>query len=116
MNQLRATKSEAEVRNMRKAGRFSGNTFTDLMSMKTKSESDVATILEYRLRMQGCDRSAYVPVIAGGEVCCQRRSCVLDVAKFNQNALCIHYVRNDDVLRYVLFVRSGVFYLKSRKF
>lgn len=71
MNQLRAIKSDAEVRNMRKAGQYSGNAFTDLMSMKAISESDVATVLEYRLRMQGCDRSAYVPVIAGGEVCCQ---------------------------------------------
>ena len=82
MNQLRAIKSEAEVRNMRKAGRYSGNAFTDLMSIRATSESDAATILEYRFRMQGCDRSAYVPVIAGGEVYFQRESCALNVAKF----------------------------------
>ena len=45
-------------------------------------EKDLTSFLEYRFKAGGCDTSAYVPVVAGGV-----------------NALSIHYVRNDDVLR-----------------
>lgn len=81
MNQLRVVKSKAEVRNMREAGKLSGNSFTDLMSIEIPSERDVATFLENSFRSHGGDRSAYVPVVAGGEVCCQRKRCALNHTK-----------------------------------
>ncbi|KAJ9640374.1 aminopeptidase [Coniosporium tulheliwenetii] len=59
MNNLRVTKSEAEIRNMRKAGQASGRAFTEAM------------------RQSWTKRKTF----AGAE-----------------NALSIHYVRNDDVL------------------
>ena len=68
MNQLRVVKSQSEVRLMRKAGQSSGNAYTDLMKATPSSEPDVATFLENRFKTWGCDRSAYVPVVAGGEV------------------------------------------------
>ena len=46
------------------------------------AEADLAAFLEYRLRRNGCEWNAFEPVIARGK-----------------NALSIHYVRNDDVLR-----------------
>jgi len=81
MNDLRLFKSEGEIRNMRKAGQASGRAFTEAMRNNFKLEKDLWAFLEYRFKTQGSDRSAYVPVVAGGK-----------------NALSIHYVRNDDVL------------------
>lgn len=45
------------------------------------TEKDLNAFLEYSFKTNGCDTSAYVPVVAGGK-----------------NASQIHYVRNDDVL------------------
>ena len=70
MNRLRVAKSKAEVRLMRKAGQSSANAFTDLMKIMPSSEPEVATFLENSFRKWGCDRSAYVPVVANGEVGC----------------------------------------------
>ncbi|MCJ1234257.1 hypothetical protein MMC14_002216 [Varicellaria rhodocarpa] len=82
INDIRAFKSDAEIQNMRKAGQESGRAFTDAMGSSWMREKDLGAYLEYRFRYRGCDTSAYVPVIAGG-----------------QNALSIHNIRNDDVLR-----------------
>ncbi|MCJ1419499.1 hypothetical protein MMC32_005854 [Xylographa parallela] len=82
INEIRAFKSDAEVSNMRKAGQDSGRAFTDAMRQEWTREKDLGNYLEYEFRRHGCDGSAYVPVIAGGE-----------------HALSIHYVRNDDILR-----------------
>ncbi|KAF2149521.1 xaa-pro dipeptidase app [Myriangium duriaei CBS 260.36] len=81
MNQLRLTKSAAEVANMRKAGKLSGRSFTDAMRKSYKLEKDLWTDLGYGFRSRGLDGEAYVPVVAGGT-----------------NGLSIHYVRNDDAL------------------
>ncbi|KAJ9667376.1 aminopeptidase [Coniosporium apollinis] len=81
MNNLRVTKSEAEIRNMRKAGQASGRAFTEAMRQSWTKEKDLWAFLDYRFKAHGCDSWAYVPVVAGAE-----------------NALSIHYVRNDDVL------------------
>ena len=78
MNQLRSVKSEAEIANMRKAGRASGRGFTEAMRQPWETELDLEGFLEYQFKKNGCEASAYVPVIAGGD-----------------NANQIHYVRND---------------------
>ncbi|MCJ1291285.1 hypothetical protein MMC34_002828 [Xylographa carneopallida] len=82
INEIRAFKSDAELSNMRKAGQASGRAFTDAMRQEWTREKDLGNYLEYEFKRRGCDGSAYVPVVAGGE-----------------HALSIHYVRNDDVLR-----------------
>jgi intermediate cleaving peptidase 55 len=81
LNEQRVFKSEAEIANMRFAGKVSGRAFTNAMRRRFTKEKDLAAFLDYEFKIGGCDASAYVPVIAGG-----------------QNALAIHYVRNDDVL------------------
>ncbi|KAF2197434.1 xaa-Pro aminopeptidase-like protein [Delitschia confertaspora ATCC 74209] len=77
INELRVIKSEAEVLNMRKAGKVSGRAITDAMRQSFTGEKDLDSFLDYRFKQDGCDGPAYIPVIAGG-----------------QNALCIHYVHN----------------------
>ena len=78
LNQLRTFKSEAEIANLRKAGQASGRAFTEAMRHGWDSESTLEGFLEYQFKKNGCEASAYVPVVAGGE-----------------NANQIHYVRND---------------------
>ncbi|TAQ84922.1 hypothetical protein B7494_g6739 [Chlorociboria aeruginascens] len=82
MNDLRVLKSEAEVANMRTAGKISGRAFTNAMRRQWTKEKDLGAFLDYEFKIGGCETAAYVPVIAGG-----------------QNALSIHYVRNDNVLQ-----------------
>lgn len=81
INDLRLTKSKAEIENMLIAGQSSGLAFTNAMRKKWTKEKDLRSFLEYEFKLNGCDTTAYVPVVAGGK-----------------NALCIHYVRNDDIL------------------
>lgn len=82
MHELRIIKSESEIANMRLAGKFSGRAFTNAMRRQWTKEKDLGAFLDYDFKVGGCETIAYVPVIAGG-----------------QNALSIHYVRNDDVLQ-----------------
>ena len=82
MNELRVTKSAAEINNMRTAGRASGRAFTEAMRQNFAHEKHLDAFLGYQFRVNGCDRNAFEPVAAGGE-----------------NALSIHYVRNDDMLK-----------------
>lgn len=81
LNDLRVQKSGAEIRNMRKAGRASGLAFTEAMRQHFAREQHLDAFLRYKFKTNGCDRTAFEPVAACGE-----------------NALSIHYVRNDDVL------------------
>lgn len=67
-NEIRVFKSDAEIFNMRKAGQISGRVITEAMRRKWATEKDLAAFLDYKFRQNGCDRSAYVPVVAGGEV------------------------------------------------
>ncbi|KAL6714373.1 aminopeptidase [Lecanora helva] len=80
--ELRNIKSDSEIANMRKAGQVSGRVFTDAMRQVWAKETDLAAYLDYGFRTNGCDTSAYVPVVAGG-----------------QNASVIHYVQNNHLLR-----------------
>ncbi|KAL8940848.1 MAG: hypothetical protein Q9216_002600 [Gyalolechia sp. 2 TL-2023] len=81
LNELKNIKSNAEIANMRKAGKASGRAFTEAMRQAWTTEKDLNAFLEYTFKRNGCETSAYVPVIAGGK-----------------NASQIHYVRNDDLL------------------
>lgn len=81
MNELRVVKSEGEIANLRKAGQASSRAFTAAMRQRWETERELETFMEYTFKVNGCDDSAYVPVVAGG-------------IRANQ----IHYTRNDDVL------------------
>ena len=82
MNDLRAFKSSAEIDVMRKAGKASGRAHTDAMRRSWTHERQLDAYLQYRFISHGCETIAFEPVAAGGA-----------------NALGIHYIRNDDVLR-----------------
>jgi intermediate cleaving peptidase 55 len=82
MHELRMVKSEAEITNMRMAGKISGRAFTNAMRRQWNQEKDLGAFLDYDFKRGGCEATAYVPVVAGGK-----------------NALSIHYVRNNDVLQ-----------------
>lgn len=81
MNDLRILKSEAEITNMRLAGKISGRAFTNAMRRQWTKEKDLGAFLDYDFKIGGCEGTSYFPVIAGGK-----------------NAFSIHYVRNDDIL------------------
>jgi len=96
LHEMRSIKSSAEVQCMREAGRISGRVFNEVIRRKLKSESEIEATLEWLFRMGGCQRSAYVPVVAGGK-----------------NALTIHYTRNTEELHdgdMVLVDAGGVWY------
>ncbi len=68
LNELRAIKSKAEIENMRTAGRASGRSVTNAMRRRFPTEKVLAAFIERGFILGGCDSSAYVPVVAGGEV------------------------------------------------
>lgn len=68
INELRAYKSDAEIRNLRKAGQASGQAFTQAMKQEFRTERQLETYLEYMFKFNGCEESAYVPVVARGDV------------------------------------------------
>lgn len=82
MNALRVVKSDAEIGLMRKAGQLSGRAITSAMSRTFAGERDLMIDIETGFLRNGLDRSAYVPVVAGGK-----------------NGLSIHYVSNDCLFR-----------------
>lgn len=53
---------------MREAGRISGRAFNEVIRRGQRKESDIEATLEWLFRIGGCERSAYVPVVAGGKV------------------------------------------------
>lgn len=73
MHKIRVRKSVAEVANMRLAGKVSGEAFNRAMGMTAReefsTEKQLWAFLEHEFRRGGCDGEAYVPVVAGGEVC-----------------------------------------------
>lgn len=82
----RLIKSESEIKVMHKAGQISAraiNTAIGHVGSDTPflSEKTLAQYLEFAFVRGGCDKQAYIPVVASGS-----------------NALTIHYTRNDDLL------------------
>jgi intermediate cleaving peptidase 55 len=70
LHELRAVKSAGEIACMREAGRISGNAFNEVIRRGLRKEKDVEATLDWLFRMGGCEKSAYVPVVAGGKVFC----------------------------------------------
>ncbi|SCU91553.1 LADA_0F10660g1_1 [Lachancea dasiensis] len=79
--EMRSMKSPAEIRVMRRAGQISGRAYNQAYANRFRNERTLRSFLEYKFVSGGCDKSAYVPVVATGA-----------------NSLCIHYTRNDDVM------------------
>lgn len=82
----RSIKSPAEVKVMHKAGQISSRAINTAMARVGSekpflNEKVLARYLEYAFVRGGCDKEAYIPVVASGP-----------------NALTIHYTRNDDLL------------------
>lgn len=78
---LRKCKSPAEIAVMRRAGQISGRSYNAAMAQRFRNERTLHTYLEHKFISGGCDKSAYIPVVATGP-----------------NALCIHYTSNNDVM------------------
>lgn len=68
LNEMRAFKTEDEVVHMRQVGQASGRSFTESMRQTFAREKDLCSFLEYQFKANGCDTSAFVPVVAGGQV------------------------------------------------
>ncbi|KAH3673629.1 hypothetical protein WICMUC_003532 [Wickerhamomyces mucosus] len=81
ITEMRAVKSPAEISVMRRAGQISGRGYNQSYSKRFRTERTLASNLEYNFIKGGCDRSAYIPVVASGP-----------------NSLYIHYTRNDDIM------------------
>lgn len=84
--QHRLVKSPAEISVMHKAAQISSRAVNAAIARVGSSdpfacERTLAKYLEYAFVRGGCDRQAYIPVVASGE-----------------NALTLHYTRNDDLL------------------
>ena len=69
VHELRAFKSENEIRLMRQIGQATGRTFQEIMKRNWEYESDIEAWMEYHFRKSGMEGSAYIPVVAGGKVC-----------------------------------------------
>jgi intermediate cleaving peptidase 55 len=65
---LRAIKSSSEIACLREAGRISGGAFNEVIRRNLQKEKDIEATLEWLFRIGGCEKSAYVPVVAGGKV------------------------------------------------
>ncbi|KAJ7229152.1 peptidase M24 [Mycena pura] len=95
--QLRAIKSEAELRTMRQAADISGRAHAKTMRFARPglSEAALAAHFEYLCSLAGSERPAYVPVVASGA-----------------NALIIHYTSNNHLIREneILLIDAGCEY------
>ncbi|KAJ7163843.1 peptidase M24 [Mycena crocata] len=95
--QLRAIKSESELRVMRQAADISGRAHAKTMRFARPglSEAALAAHFEYTCSLAGSQRPAYVPVVASGA-----------------NALIIHYTSNNHLIQNdeVLLIDAGCEY------
>lgn len=95
--ELRAIKSNAEIKVLHTAGQISSRAINKAIAKVGSNtplytEKTLAKYLEYQFVKGGCDKQAYIPVVASGE-----------------NALTIHYTRNDDLLYQdeLVFIDAG---------
>lgn len=93
----RSIKSEAEINVMHAAGVISSRAINKAIAQvgspsPIHTEKTLAQYLQYQFVKGGCDKQAYIPVVASGK-----------------NALTIHYTRNDDLLYKdeMVFVDAG---------
>ncbi|KAI7869772.1 peptidase M24, structural domain-containing protein [Spinellus fusiger] len=84
VQELRLIKSDGEIELMKQSGYISSKAFIEAMKWTQPGylEDQLWAKMEYECRMHGSSVLAYVPVVAGGP-----------------NALSLHYVRNDMVLK-----------------
>lgn len=68
LHEMRILKSENEVVHLRRLGQASGRAFTESMRQTFDREKDLCSFLEYQFKVNGADGSAFVPVVAGGQV------------------------------------------------
>ncbi|CCE66230.1 hypothetical protein TPHA_0P00720 [Tetrapisispora phaffii CBS 4417] len=78
---MRRIKSPSELKVMRRAGQISAYAYNQALPKKFRNERTLQAYLEFKFISGGCDKSAYIPVVASGK-----------------NALCIHYTRNNDTI------------------
>ncbi|KAI5965211.1 ICP55 [Candida pseudojiufengensis] len=95
--ELRSVKSPGEIEVMHATCKISSRSINKAMGqVSTKhpfaTEKTLAKYLEYQFVKGGCDKQAYIPVVASGS-----------------NALSIHYTRNDDLLYHdeLVFIDAG---------
>eukprot|EP00824_Muranothrix_gubernata_P001267 TRINITY_DN11477_c0_g1_i1.p1 TRINITY_DN11477_c0_g1~~TRINITY_DN11477_c0_g1_i1.p1 ORF type:complete len:301 (-),score=30.71 TRINITY_DN11477_c0_g1_i1:70-870(-) len=83
-HQTRWTKSEVEIALMRQAGYITSDAFLKIMACTSpgQMEQDLAVRMEFECRKQGAERLGYPCIVAGGT-----------------NALTLHYLDNNHVLR-----------------
>ncbi|KAJ9087455.1 aminopeptidase [Entomophthora muscae] len=103
LDEIRCFKSSAEVALIKRAGDIAAYSFIEVMEQTGKaaredkriSEHDIASQFEAQSRKMGSLGHAYVPVVAGGS-----------------NALTLHYVSNDQLLRQgdLVMTDAGSFY------
>ncbi|CAI5758851.1 unnamed protein product [Candida verbasci] len=84
--EMRAIKSNNEIKVMHAANQISSRAINKAIGKvgsrnPIMSEKTLAKFLDYQFVKGGCDKQAYIPVVASGS-----------------NALTIHYTRNDDLL------------------
>lgn len=85
IDKLRMVKSSSEIGLMRKAGQIAGRSFQETMrqSKNIKSEHKIQAVFEFHSKMNDAVCLSYVPVVAGGD-----------------NALILHYTKNNQMLRH----------------
>ncbi|KAJ7122944.1 peptidase M24 [Mycena epipterygia] len=109
--QLRAIKSEAEIRVMREAADISGRAHAKTMRFARPglSEGALGAHFEYLCSLAGSQRPAYVPVVASGQVF---YSALFSSKSDAANALIIHYTSNDHLIgeNEVLLIDAGCEY------
>ncbi|KAI9593100.1 peptidase M24, structural domain-containing protein [Syncephalis fuscata] len=84
LHQMRQIKSPAEISLMQRAGDITGEAFRQVIRSTQPGmlERELDARMDFECRRRGAERQAYVPVVAGG-----------------RNALTMHYVQNDMLLR-----------------
>jgi intermediate cleaving peptidase 55 len=84
IDRFRLFKSSKEIEIMRKSGKIAGNAFKEAIKATKPgiTEHQLHSTLEYHCKMNGATALSYVPVVASGK-----------------NALILHYVVNNDVLK-----------------
>lgn len=85
LNEMRAFKSENEVVHLRQLGQASGRAFTESMRQSFSMEKDLCSFLEYQFKMNGAVTSAFVPVVAGGQV--SHESSSFDLIETDRNRI-----------------------------
>lgn len=94
LHPLRSIKSTAELECMKEAANISSNVYREIMGKRFEKEAEMSAEFNYRFCIGGCDRSAYVPVVAGGKVSNQFLKML--------NAITLSFINKEEWLDYPL--------------